>query len=99
LWASLVVMALTASACRESANERAHAAALRVRAEAGTRESETVQRASTPADAHRILYHAPTDLSETSARATNAAIYGLQQLPPSAKSSADAGAPRVAPPR
>jgi triphosphoribosyl-dephospho-CoA synthetase len=99
MWASVVVLALIASACGESANERAHEAALRVRAQAGTRESESVPRASTPADAHRILYHAPTDLSETSARATNAAIYGLQQLPPSAKSSADAGAPRVAPPR
>ncbi len=99
MWPSVLVMVLAASSCRESAHERAQKAALRARAEAGTRESETVQRASTPGDAQRILYHAPTDLSETNARATNAAIVGIQQVQQPAESSADTGPRRGKPPR
>jgi hypothetical protein len=98
-WPSVLVMVLAASSCMESANERAQEAASRARTQASTRESETVQRASTPGDPHRILYHAPTDLSETSARATNAAIVGIQHQPQPTEQSADSGSGRVKPPR
>jgi hypothetical protein len=92
-------MILAASSCRESADDRSREMASRVREHASTRESETVQRASTPGDPHRILYHAPTDLSETSARATNAAIVGIRQAPEPAQRPADSSASRVKPPR
>jgi hypothetical protein len=34
-----------------------------------------------PQDPHRILYHAPTALSDTSARLTNARIVGIEKVP------------------
>lgn len=99
LWPGALVLVLAASACTESASDRARKEAARARGEASTRESETVQRASTPGDSHRILYHAPTDLSATNARATNAPIVGIQQEPQPTESSAHAGPPPVKPRR
>jgi hypothetical protein len=97
-WPSVLVLGLAAS-CSESANDRAREAASRAREAASTRESETVQRASTPGDPHRILYHAPTDLSDSSERATNAAIVGIQQVPKPPQPPAHAGSPPAKPPR
>jgi hypothetical protein len=98
-WPSVMVLVLAASSCSESANDRAREAASRAREAASTRESETVQRAATPGDPHRILYHAPTDLSDSSARATNAAIVGIQQVPKPAQPPAHAASPPAKPPR
>jgi hypothetical protein len=97
-WPSVMVLVLAASSCSESANDRAREAASRAREAASTRESETVQRAATPGDPHRILYHAPTDLSDSSARATNAAIVGIQQVPKRGQPP-HAGSPPAKPPR
>jgi hypothetical protein len=60
-----------AIACGQSAEDRARSAAARASAEASVRESATVQRLTTPQDSGRILYDAPTDLSDTSTRAVS----------------------------
>jgi hypothetical protein len=80
-WPGAFLLLLAALSCTESANDRARKAELRARAEASTRESEVVQRAISPQDPHRILYHAPTDLSDTSARLTDARIVGIEKVP------------------
>jgi hypothetical protein len=94
-----LVLLLAASSCSESADDRARHAALRVRTQASTRESETVQRATTPQDAHRILYHAPTDLSDTSARLTNAPIAGIEKTSQPMKPTGHSDSPPARPPR
>ena len=76
-----VLLLLAVFSCRESANDRARKANLRARAEASTRESEVVRRVTAPQDPHRLVYHAPTDLSDTSARLTNAPIVGIEKMP------------------
>ena len=93
------MLLLAASSCSESADDRARHAAMRVRTQASTRESETVQRVTTPPDAHRILYHAPTDLSDTSARLTNAPIAGIEKTSQPKKPSEHSNAPSAKPPR
>ncbi len=77
----VLLLLLAASSCTESANDRARKAESRARAEASTRESEVVQRVTTPQDPHRLIYHAPTDLSDTTARLTNAPIAGIEKVP------------------
>lgn len=101
MWASVLafVLAVRASSCRESASDRARKAAARSREEASARESETVRRAATPQDPHRILYHAPTDLSDTNARLTNAPIVGIEKVPQPTEPAAHSGPPPVKPPR
>jgi hypothetical protein len=100
-WSSVLalVLVLPAASCRESANARARKAATRAREQASTRESEAVQRATTPQDPHRILYHAPDDLSDTSARLTNAPIVGIEKVPRPTEPAAHSGSPRVKAPR
>lgn len=90
-------LVLAASACVQSEQDRERTAALRAREEASTRESETVQRVTTPQDPHRILYHAPTDLSDTNARLTNAAIVGIEKVPRPTEPSVRSGPPPVKP--
>ena len=94
-----LVLALPVASCRESANDRAREAAARARAAASTRESETVQRAMSPQDPHRIVYHAPTDLSDTNARLTNAPIVGIEKVPEPTEPAVHSGPPPVKPPR
>jgi len=89
---------LAAAACVQSERDRERKAALRVREQATTRQSETVERVRTPQDPHRILYHAPTDLSDTNARATNAAIVGIEKVPQPTEPSVHSGQPPVKPP-
>jgi hypothetical protein len=95
---ALVLVLLTTS-CSESANDRARNAASRARAQASTRESETVQRVTTPQDSHRILYHSPDDLSDTNARLTNAPIVGIAKAPQPTEPVVHSGPPPVKPPR
>jgi hypothetical protein len=100
-WTSVLVLVLMLSvtSCRESANDRARKAASRAREQASIRESETVHRVTTPQDPHRILYHAPTDLSDTNARLTNAPIVGIEKVPEPTEPAVHSGAPPVKPPR
>jgi len=77
----LLLLGVSVSSCRESAYDRARKAESRARTEASTRESEVVQRVMTPQDPHRLVYHAPTDLSDTNARLTNAPIAGIEKVP------------------
>jgi hypothetical protein len=95
----MLVLLLATSSCRESADDRARHAALRVRTEASTRESETVQRVTTPQDARRILYHAPTDLSATNARLTNAPIAGIEKTSQPIQPTEHSGSSPAKPPR
>jgi len=90
---------LAAVACVQSEHDREQKAALRVREQAATRESEPVQRVTTPPDPHRILYHAPTDLSDTNARMTNAAIVGIEKMPKPTEPAKHSEPPPVKPPR
>jgi Flp pilus assembly protein TadB len=76
-----VVLMVAAAACAQSADSRARSAARRERNEASIRASETVQRAATPQVPNRILYDAPTSLSDSNARRTGAAIVGLDKQP------------------
>ena len=94
-----LLLVLPTISCSESANDRARRAAARARAEASTRESETVRRVTTPQDPHRILYHAPDDLSDSSARLTNAPIVGIEKVPQPTEPTAHSGPPPVKPPR
>jgi hypothetical protein len=94
-----LVLVLPTISCSESASDRARKAAARVHTEASTRESETVRRVTTPQDPHRILYHAPDDLSDSSARLTNAAIVGLEKVPQPTEPAVHSGPPPVKPPR
>jgi len=98
-WPCALALMLAASACAQSEDDRARAAALRAREEASTRESEVVARVSTPRDPHRILYHAPTDLSDTSAKRTGATIEGLAKAPQATKPAPRGGSPPPTPPR
>lgn len=59
-----------ATACRQSASERAQYAAARVRNQAITRQSELVQRLRSPTEQGRVLYDPPIDLSDTARRRT-----------------------------
>jgi hypothetical protein len=93
----LLLLAVSVSSCRESANDRARKATLRARAEASTRESEVVRRVTTPEDPHRLVYHAPTDLSATSARLTNAPIVGIEKVPQPTEPSVHSGPPPAKP--
>jgi hypothetical protein len=68
--ATLVLVAI-AMGCTQSAEDHARSAAARASAEEIVRESATVQRLMTPQDSGRILYDAPTDLSDTSTRAVS----------------------------
>src|SRR3569623_1463500 len=92
-----ILLLLEVFSCKESANDRARKAALRARAEASTRESEVVQRVTTPQDPHRIVYHAPDDLSDTSARLTNAPIVGIEKKPQPTEPSVHSGPPPETP--
>jgi len=56
--------------CRQSADARARNAAARAQNEEAVRQSATVQRLATPADAERILYTAPPSLADSNTRAT-----------------------------
>jgi hypothetical protein len=101
VWAGVLAVAfvLPLTSCRESANDRARKAASRAREQASTRESETVRRVTTSQDPHRIVYHAPDDLSDTNARLTNAAIVGIEKVPEPTEPSVHSGPPPVKPPR
>jgi hypothetical protein len=99
LSSSAFALVVVASACSQSASDRARKAALRARDEASARESETVQRLATPQDPHRILYHAPTDLSYANAQRTGAAIVGIDKVPQPTEPPVHSGAPPVKPPR
>jgi hypothetical protein len=94
-----LALMLAASSCAQSAEERAHKATIRTRDEVSTRESETVRRVSTPPDPPRIIYHAPDDLSDSSARMTNATIVGIEKAPQPAEPQVHSGPPPVKPPR
>ncbi len=61
-----------ASGCVQSAEKRAERASARAREAAAVRESPTVQRVMIPRDSGRVLYDAPTDLSDTATRAAKA---------------------------
>ena len=89
---------LATAACVQSEHDRERSAALRVREQAITRESETFARVTTPQDPHRVLYHPPTDLSDTNARLTNAAIVGIAKVPQPTEPSVHSGPPPVKPP-
>jgi hypothetical protein len=90
---------LFASACSQSADDRAQRAERRVRSLASTRESETVKRVTAPDDPHRLVYHAPDDLSDSSARRTNATIVGLTKVPQPTEPAVHSGPPPVKPPQ
>jgi len=98
VWSCALALVLAAASCMESANDRARRAAARARDQASIRESEEVRRVTTPQDPHRILYHAPTDLSDTNARLTNAAIVGIDKVPEPTEPSAHSAPPPVKPP-
>lgn len=97
-WACACVLLFAAAACVQSEGDRERKAALRVREQASTRASETVERVSTPQDPHRILYHPPTDLSDTNARLTNAAIVGIAKAPQPTEPTVQSAPPPVKPP-
>ena len=92
-----VLLLLAVLSCRESATDRARKATLRASAEASTRESEVVQRVTTPQDPHRLVYHAPTDLSDTSARLSNAPIVGTERKPQPTEPAVHSGPSREKP--
>jgi hypothetical protein len=94
-----VLLLLAVVSCRESATDRARKATLRARAEASTRESEVVQRVTSPQDPHRLVYHAPDDLSDTSARLTNAPIVGIEKMPQPTEPAVHSGPPPEKKPR
>ena len=94
-----VLLLLAVVSCRESATDRARKATLRARAEASTRESEVVQRVTSPQDPHRLVYHAPDDLSDTSARLTNAPIVGIERMPQPTEPAVHSGSPPEKKPR
>jgi hypothetical protein len=94
-----LVLVLPTTSCSESANDRARRADSRARTQASTRESETVRRVTTPQDPHRILYHAPDDLSDSNARLTNAPIVGIAKVPQPTEPAVHSGSPPVKPPR
>ena len=94
-----VLLLLAVVSCRESATDRARKATLRARAEASTRESEIVQRVTSPQDPHRLVYHAPDDLSDTSARLTNAPIVGIEKMPQPTEPAVHSGPPPEKKPR
>ncbi len=72
LVACLAVVALVGDVgCVQSADTRAERAAAREREQAPVRASLTVQRVTIPRDSGRILYDAPTDLSDTTRRAAS----------------------------
>lgn len=60
-----------AMGCGQSADDRARHASARASDEANVHESATVQRLMTPRDSGRVLYDAPTELSDTSTRAVS----------------------------
>ena len=93
LASSGAALVLVAASCAQSANDRARKAELRAREEASVRASETVQHAAAPQDPHRLLYHAPDDLSIASARRTGAMIVGIDTLPQPTEPSVHSGAP------
>ncbi|MDQ2930589.1 MAG: hypothetical protein M3Y05_07225 [Gemmatimonadota bacterium] len=67
------LLALTAaSGCVQSAEKRAERASARASEAAPVRASPTVQRVMIPPDSGRLLYDAPTDLSDTTTRAAKA---------------------------
>ncbi len=88
----------TLASCEQSADDRSRRAGIRVKEEASTRESETVQRLTTPQDPHRILYHAPNDLSDSNAIRTNATLVGENRVPQPTEPSVHSGAPPEKPP-
>ena len=63
-----VVALASAAGCVQSAEKRAERAATREREQSPVRASPTVQRVTIPRDSGRILYDAPTDLSDTTTR-------------------------------
>ena len=70
-------MCSAATACRQSADDRAHHAATRAREEAVVRETPTVQRVTIPRESGRILYDPPPDLSASSPGRAGVAINGV----------------------
>ncbi|MEO7039259.1 MAG: hypothetical protein ABI186_04420 [Candidatus Elarobacter sp.] len=63
-----LLLLAAASGCVQSAEKRAERASAREREAAAVRESPTVRRVMIPRDSGRILYDAPTELSDTAAR-------------------------------
>jgi hypothetical protein len=96
-WLALAILEM--ASCAQSADDRARKAGLRAREQSSTRESETVRRAMSPHDPHRLLYHAPDDLSDSSARETRAAIVGIEKVPQPTKPAVHSGSPPLKPPR
>lgn len=66
---TVVLSLAAASGCVQSAEKRAKRASARAREAAHVRASPTVQRVTIPPDSGRILYDAPTDLSDTATHA------------------------------
>jgi hypothetical protein len=92
-----LALTIAAAACAQSADSRERNAAQRARDEASTRASETVRRASTPQVPNRLLYDAPTSLSDSNARRTRATIVGLDKLPQPTEPATQSGPPPVKP--
>ncbi len=72
-----------AEGCVQSANNRAERASERAREEAPVRASPTVQRVMIPPDSGRLLYDAPTDLSDSAARRAAARLAKVEPISPS----------------
>jgi hypothetical protein len=97
--ASAFAFLIAAAACAQSADSRERTAAQRARDQASTRASEIVQRAATPRVPNRLLYDAPTSLSDSNARRTGATIVGVNKLPQPTEPSTHSGPPPVRPQR
>jgi hypothetical protein len=76
---AMIALALCAAvgACRQSADERAQAATVRGRREAGVRETPTLERVTIPADSGRLIYDPPPDLAASSPGRKGVAINGV----------------------
>ena len=92
-WSFALALIAVAASCAQSAEDRAQRAALRVKEQATTRESEEVRRLATPQIPQRILYHAPTDLSDSNAVKMNATIVGENRVPQPTEPAVHSGAP------
>jgi Flp pilus assembly protein TadB len=92
-----LALMVAAAACTQSAESRERTAARRARDEASTRESETVRRASTPHVPNRLIYDAPTSLSDSNARRTGATIVGVEKELQPTEPSVHSGPPPVKP--
>ncbi|MBA2683637.1 MAG: hypothetical protein H0U66_03995 [Gemmatimonadaceae bacterium] len=69
--------------CVQSASKRAERASVRAKEAAPVRATPTVQRVTIPRDSGRILYDAPTDLSDSAAHRAAAQLSKGESISPS----------------